>query len=188
MHPSRSYFVNSRSGLALAAVFALGLATGAFVVPELSGQAVRAAPADATVLPPALPDQALARGSHAAEVLRVLDGDTFEARVHVWPGIDITTKVRLRGIDAAELRARCPEERAQAEAAREALRALLAEGDIAVMRVGFDKYGGRVLADAATRKTPNVSAAMLAKGQARPYGGGHRASWCEDQKPGSGIP
>jgi hypothetical protein len=62
---------------------------------------------------------------------------------------------------------------------------MLAEGDIAVMRVGLDKYGGRVLADAATRKTPNVSAAMLANG-ARYYGGGRRDSWCEEQKSGIG--
>jgi len=32
--------------------------------------------------------------SHPAEVLRVIDGDTFEARVHLWPGLDITTKIR----------------------------------------------------------------------------------------------
>ena len=26
--------------------------------------------------------------AHPAEVLRVIDGDTFEARVHLWPGLD----------------------------------------------------------------------------------------------------
>jgi endonuclease YncB( thermonuclease family) len=41
-------------------------------------------------------------GAHLAEVLEVLDGDTFDARVHVWPGLDITIRVRLRGIDAPE--------------------------------------------------------------------------------------
>ncbi len=109
----------------------------------------------------------------------MLDGDTFEARVHVWPGIDITTKVRLRGIDAPELKARCPQERDKAEAAREALRAMLAEGEVAVLRVSLDKYGGRVVADAATRGTPDVSAAMLATGHARAYSGGRRESWCD---------
>jgi hypothetical protein len=34
-----------------------------------------------------------------AEVLRVIDGDTFEARVRVWPGFDIAIEVRRRGID-----------------------------------------------------------------------------------------
>ena len=41
------------------------------------------------------------------------------------PGVDITTKVRLRGIDAPELRARCADERRKAEAARDALAAML---------------------------------------------------------------
>jgi endonuclease YncB( thermonuclease family) len=183
MFRSRPLFVHPRPGFALAAVFALGLAAGAFVGAEVPGRQVRAATAASIAPSVGPPEEApLARGSHPAELLRVLDGDTFEARVHVWPGIDITTKVRLRGIDAPELRARCAEERTKAEAALEALRAVLAEGDIAVMRVGLDKYGGRVLADAATRRTPNVSAAMLAKGHARPYGGGRRDTWCEDQK------
>src|SRR5262245_48629002 len=64
---------------------------------------------------------------YAADLLRVLDGDTFEARVHVWPGLAVTTRVRLRGIDAPELHARCPQERSKAEAARTALAALLAD-------------------------------------------------------------
>ena len=164
-------------GVALAAVtFALGLALGAVVAPELSGRQVLANPA------PAEPRPSGARqplqGSHPADVLRVVDGDTFEARVRIWPGVEITTKVRLRGIDAPELKARCPEERSKAEAAREALRAMLAEGDIAVARVSLDKYGGRVVADAATRTTPDVSTAMLAKGLARAYSGGRREPWC----------
>jgi endonuclease YncB( thermonuclease family) len=133
--------------------------------------------------PPAEPSHNHGRrpvlGTHPADVLRVIDGDTFEARVAVWPGIDITTKVRLRGIDAPEMRARCPQERSKAEAARDALRAMLAEGDVAVLHVGIDKYGGRVLADALTRATPDVSAAMLGKGHARAYAGGRRETWCE---------
>jgi len=54
------------------------------------------------------------------------------------------------------------------------------DSDVAVLRVGLDKYGGRVLADAATRSVPDISAAMLAAGLARPYGGGKRQSWCAD--------
>jgi endonuclease YncB( thermonuclease family) len=176
----RAFTQSSRAkgGVALASVmFALGLALGVAIAPEL-GRPVRADPVP--VEPAVAENPKLVRGSHPADVLRVLDGDTFEARVRVWPGIEITTKVRLRGIDAPELGgARCPEERTKAEAARDALKAMLAEGDVAVMRVGLDKYGGRVLADAATRATPDISAAMLAKGLARPYAGGRRDSWCD---------
>jgi endonuclease YncB( thermonuclease family) len=116
--------------------------------------------------------------AHPAEVMRVLDGDTFEARVNLWPGLEITTRVRLRGIDAPEMKARCGEERAKAEAARDALRNLLDQGDVGISHVTLDKYGGRVLADASTRVTPNISEALLDAGAVRPYSGGRREGWC----------
>lgn len=115
---------------------------------------------------------------YPAEVIRVIDGDTFEARVRVWPGLDVDTKVRLRGIDAAELHARCSSELAQAQSARTALETILAEGGVSLSQVGIDKYGGRVDAAAATRSTADVSAALLTGGFARAYGGGKRGTWC----------
>jgi endonuclease YncB( thermonuclease family) len=115
---------------------------------------------------------------HPVDVLRTIDGDTFQARVHLSPGLDLTTRVRLRGIDAPELKASCPQELQMAEAATDALRALLGEGEVTISNIGPDKYNGRVVADAATRMTPNVSTAMLAAGHARSYNGGHRSGWC----------
>ena len=116
--------------------------------------------------------------AYPAEVIRVIDGDTFEARVHVWPGLDVSTKVRLRNIDAPELHARCAEELAKAQAARAALETMLAAGGVTVSRVGIDKYGGRFDAVVATRDTPDVSTALLNGGWARSYDGGRRGSWC----------
>lgn len=115
---------------------------------------------------------------HPVDVIRTIDGDTFEARVHLWPGLDMTTRVRLRGIDAPELKAQCAQELKQAEAAGQALHELLGEGDVTIYNIGPDKYQGRVVADAATQRTPNVSAALLANGYVRAYGGGHRNGWC----------
>ena len=116
---------------------------------------------------------------HPVDVVRTIDGDTFEARVHLSPDLHLTTRVRLRGIDAPELKASCPQELQMAEAATGALRALLGEGDVAIFNIGPDKYSGRVVADAATRRTGNVSTAMIAAGHARRYGGGHRNGWCD---------
>lgn len=115
---------------------------------------------------------------HPVEVIRAIDGDTFEARVHLWPGLDMTTRVRLRGIDAPELKAGCAQELEMARSASEALDVLLAEGGVTIFNIGPDKYNGRVVADAATAQTPNVSAALLAGGYARVYGGGRRNGWC----------
>jgi endonuclease YncB( thermonuclease family) len=47
---------------------------------------------------------------YAAEVVRIIDGDTFVARMRTSPGGAVETRVRLRSIDAAELHARCSKE------------------------------------------------------------------------------
>ncbi|SFN98895.1 nuclease homologue [Bradyrhizobium sp. Ghvi] len=111
------------------------------------------------------------------DIIRTVDGDTFLARVHRRGERDLVARVRLRGIDAPELKASCREELDKAEAATEALRNLLGQGGVTIYNLGSEKYG-RVLADVATRRTANVSAAMLAGGYARSYNGGHRDGWC----------
>ena len=165
------------AGILLAAMtFALGLGIGATVGPATNNRGVIEVPPPAA---PAMPREvSAARGLHPAEVLRVLDGDTFEARVNLWPGLDVTTRVRLRGIDAPELKARCNDERVKAEAAREALRSILNQGEVGISNVTLDKYGGRVVASASTRATPDISSVLLSVGAARRYSGGHRDGWC----------
>jgi endonuclease YncB( thermonuclease family) len=166
-------------------IFALGMVADAAMRP-LSPTAVSApvTAAFAAASAPLQTDPPVAKRLdpeliYPAEVLRVIDGDTFEARVRVWPGLDVDTHVRLRGIDAAELHARCADELAKAQAARTALQAMLDQGGVTVARIGVDKYGGRVDAVVATRSTADVSAAMLAGGFARAYNGRKRGSWCE---------
>jgi endonuclease YncB( thermonuclease family) len=166
------------AGASLAAAgFALGVLAAATVRPVQSTVVAPPAPVSRPFSAP----QSKTVPGYPAEVIRVLDGDTFEARVRVWPGMDITTKVRLRGIDAPEMRARCAEERIKAEAAREALSSLLARGQVGISGVGLDKYGGRVLAEASARQTQNVAEALLAAGHVRRYSGGRRGSWCSGQ-------
>jgi hypothetical protein len=55
---------------------------------------------------------------------------------------------------------------------------MLAEGGVTIGRIDFDKYGGRVVASAATRNTPDVSDALLKTGLVRAYDGGRRDGWC----------
>jgi endonuclease YncB( thermonuclease family) len=163
--------------LLAAACFAAGLSAGALIAPV--GASLGTSMSVETAAPPRaeLATGAL-RGGYPAEVMRVLDGDTFEARVRIWPGMDVTTRVRLRGIDAPEMRARCEDERVKAQAARDALARILNEGAVGIARIGQDKYGGRVDADVSTARTPDVSAALLARGLARRYSGGRREGWC----------
>jgi len=98
--PNRSYRSRGLEGLhfpgLLAFFFCAGLLAGVFVLrPHLS---------------PAREEAVADRDSHQSqapfwsrdgnpsarqpvEVLRTVDGDTFEARVHLWPGLDLTTRV-----------------------------------------------------------------------------------------------
>src|SRR5580692_4290981 len=115
---------------------------------------------------------------YAAEVVRIIDGDTFVARMRTGPDSEVETRVRLRSIDAAELHARCSKELRLALAARAALQRLLADGRVTLSYVGPDKYPGRIDANVATRSTTDISAAMLSGGFARAYNGGRRGSWC----------
>ena len=180
--PSRGPW-RRRFSAALPWVFVLGVAAGA-VLPvrhwvhwphasDSSHDSPAARDAETIVKRAGNPDV-----RHPVDVIRTVDGDTFEARVHLSPGLDLNTRVRLRGIDAPELKASCPEELQMAEAASAALRGLLGEGEVRIFNIGPDKYGGRVVADVATKKTGNVSAALLAAGHARSYRGGHRNGWC----------
>lgn len=166
-------------------IFAAGFMTGAIVRPvrpltTASLESTSPPASEAATAFPAASTNGLANSqlAYPAEVLRVIDGDTLEARVHVWPGVDVNTKIRLRNIDAPELHARCADEAAKAQAARTALETMLAAGPVTVSRVGIDKYGGRVDALAATHDTPDISAALLTGGFARSYDGGRRGSWC----------
>lgn len=120
-------------------------------------------------------------GPYPLDVVRIVDGDTIEGRVRVWFGQEITTLVRIRGIDAPELKGKCGDELRGAMASREALGRLLASGAPSLRDVSLDKYGGRVVAAIEVRgpaEAQDVAAAMIASGWARPYAGGRRDNWC----------
>ena len=122
---------------------------------------------------PALP------GPYAAEIVRVLDGDSVEARVTIWLGQDVLTTVRLAGIDTAELHARCPAARLAALAARSFLAARIGAGPVTLTEIETDKYGGRVVAHVADARGEDVATALLNAGLGRLYAG-RRPDWCAD--------
>jgi endonuclease YncB( thermonuclease family) len=121
-------------------------------------------------------------GPYPAEIVRIVDGDTVEARVRVWLGVDVTALVRIRGIDAPELRGRCPGEPQAAEAARDHLAAMLAGGRVWLSEIGHDKYGQRVNARLRLASGADVAEAMLAAGHALAARRG-RANRCGPRQP-----
>ena len=116
-------------------------------------------------------------GPVSAHVDRVIDGDTFEASANIWLGQQISVRVRISGIDAPELRARCDAERNRAEAARDYLSKRIAGGEVKLSALRYDKYGGRVDA-AVSDGRGDVGEGMVRAGLARLYDGGHRDGWC----------
>jgi endonuclease YncB( thermonuclease family) len=120
----------------------------------------------------------LFRGPVEAVVVEVLDGDTFLAEAFVWPGHTVRVNVRIRGIDAPEMKARCEAERVAALKAREALASLFGEGPVAISNISGAKYYGRVLADVTTSDGNAVASVLLGESLVRPYDGGRRDPWC----------
>jgi endonuclease YncB( thermonuclease family) len=119
-------------------------------------------------------------GPVEARVLRVIDGDSFVAEAHVWPGHIVTVSVRIRGIDAPEMRSRCEAERRAAIRSRDTLEVMIGAGPVAMTNIGGGKYYGRVLADITTPDGRAVAEAMIADNEARAYSGGKRAAFCAD--------
>jgi hypothetical protein len=73
---------------------------------------------------------------------------------------DVDTKIRLRGIDAAELHTRCADELARAQAARIALQAMLADGGVTISRVGNSTIRRRCSMAALRALTMEASAGL----------------------------
>ena len=170
---------------ALLAALSLAIATAAGYAgasAALNASPANAGASGALIAPatfPALAARDALPGPYRASVLRVIDGDTFEARLRVWFGQDVTVAVRIRGFDAPELRSKCPRETVLAQEARTALVDILASGPLILRDVGRDKYNGRIVASVEignVGESENVAALMIAGGYGRPYDGRARAA------------
>jgi micrococcal nuclease len=122
-------------------------------------------------------------GPYRAEAIRVVDGDTFEARLRIWFNQEVIVLIRLDGVDAPELKGRCPQETRLAQEARDALTAILTSGAVSVRDLHADKYNGRavaraVVADGSSLEGDDVGALLIAGGYARAYDGRARSPWC----------
>jgi len=114
-------------------------------------------------------------GPVSATIVRVVDGDTLLVDATPWPQQTIEVYVRLRGIDAPELHARCMAVREAAERAQSALEEMIeADRPIQLSHISGDKYFGRILADVTLSNGRNPAQDLLAAGYARAYDGGRK--------------
>ncbi len=151
--------------LLLAAALAIG-AAGLLVHPDLRATALESRPPGPADSLRRVPDP------YRTEVIRIVDGDTFEAWVTIWPNQVIRTFVRLRDVDTPELRSPCATEQALALKAHTTLTALLAGGAVTLHDVGPDAFGGRVDARVMVSGTVDVGETLAQRGLAVRWGDG----------------
>ncbi len=151
----------------------LGIALTLVLQAVVSPAAARIEPS-----PPGVTPRTPLGGSYRSQVLKVIDGDTLEARVHVWMGQELITRVRLLDIDAPEFGGACAEERRLAGGAQTRLAELVGAGPVLLADVRPDKYFGRVVGRIILPRRAGCRRGAARRGPARPYRGGARASWC----------
>ena len=122
-----------------------------------------------------------------AKVLEIIDADTMKLEIYFWPQQTITTNVRLKGVDAPELKnAKCLREKLLAEEAKSSIEGKFPVGSwVLVSDVIFDKFGGRYVANVkrwASDRMKSASAELLEnKRWAVPYDGGEKTKdWCAE--------
>ena len=109
-----------------------------------------------------------------AEVLRVVDGDTLDARIDVGFDVHVKKRIRLHGIDTWESRTRDAEEKKKGIAAKPRLVELLQadQGKFKLISYGVGKFG-RVLGDIEI-SAGNVCDILVEEGHAYSYFGGNK--------------
>ncbi len=104
------------------------------------------------------------------KINRIIDGDTVDLDIDLGFNISITQRVRLKDIDAAEIRTLDLEEKAKGLEAKEWLeKELSREGEWIIETTKEDKYG-RILGTLYLIGEPvTVNERMLNEGIANPY-------------------
>lgn len=116
-------------------------------------------------------------GPVPASVARVVDGDTVRVSAQIWVDQIVSISVRIRGVDAPELfRPQCETERARARAAKAFVEDRLGGGDVLLIDIAHDKYGGRVVARIETPGGDDLGSALIAEGHA--VADGAADPWC----------
>ena len=117
-------------------------------------------------------------GPYRAEVVRVIDGDTVELAVHLWPGLVQRVNLRLDGANTPEKRGASACEMAQGKKATEFTQIFLKDTAVVMVSgIHHDKYAGRMLGRLSV-DGKDLGAALIAAGLAREYHGEKREPWC----------
>lgn len=121
--------------------------------------------------------------AETCKIIRVVDGDTVEVPLSCLPK-NMKLFIRVHGVDTPEkgARAECLREAKLAESATAHTKMLVAyaNGETNLTNPKWDKYGGRMLANVDLNGV-DLTKSLIDNGLARPYSGGKKVTWCEEQ-------
>ena len=116
-------------------------------------------------------------GTYRAEIIRVIDGDTIEARIFIFPQLEAVYKVRLANIDTPELNGKCLAEKQRAKQAKIYLEELLPPKSEVTLHIKhkLDSFG-RIVAQLHHETQGSISELLLKNNHAILYG--DTREWC----------
>jgi len=111
-------------------------------------------------------------------VRTIYDGDSFRVNIEGWPDIiGKSISIRVRGVDAPEMRGKCQSEKLAARRAKQHTVSLLRSAKIIKLtNMQRGKYF-RILANVMIDGV-SLADSLINNGLARPYDGGKRGGWC----------
>ena len=111
---------------------------------------------------------------YSAEVIKVVDGDTLDARIDLGFDVHVNKRIRLMGIDTWESRTRDKAEKVKGLAAKARLKELMKQdkNKFKLISHGTGKFG-RVLGDIEI-SVGNVCDILVEEGHAYSYFGGNK--------------
>lgn len=115
-----------------------------------------------------------------SEITGIYDADTFRVNIKSYPAIaGQDVPIRVKGVDAPEIRGECESEKLAARVAREfTAQALQSAGLVELRNIERGKYF-RILADVYA-DGESLAEGLIESGNARAYDGGKRLGWCSD--------
>ena len=110
-------------------------------------------------------------------VVYVLDGDTVDVTIDLWPNLTLKERVRIYGVDTPEKRTRRACEKVDGLRATAMVETLLPVGsEFELEVVGFGKFG-RPLGNIRNAAGLDIGASLINAGLAYPYFGEKKKEW-----------
>ena len=112
------------------------------------------------------------------KVTQIYDGDSFKVNIHAWPGIiGQEVIIRIKGIDAPEMKGNCEKENLMAKLARQHTVNMIDKAfRVELKNIQRDRYF-RILADVYVDRV-NLGDSLVANKYAVRYAGGAKHNWC----------